>query len=117
MAFSTFVLNDTLDVALLAAETGEVIEQVKAVMEGCQDAILSYAKQNAPWQDITGEARAGLGVEVGNDSANIWLQLFHTVDYGLWLEVIESGKWAIIMPTLEGFAKDLIEATLAVVNI
>lgn len=117
MTFATFVLNDTLDVALLAAEAGELEEQVKVVMESCQDAILNYARTNAPWTDITGDARAGLGVEVGSDSGNVWLQLFHTVDYGLWLEVIQSGKWAIIMPTLEGFGKDLIESSLVVVNV
>lgn len=116
-AFAVFTLTDTLDVALLAAEAGELREQVKAVMEACQEPILTYAKTNAPWADITGDARAGLGVEVGSDTGNVWLQLFHTVDYGLWLEVIQSGKWAIIMPTLEGFGKDLIESSLATVNL
>jgi len=60
--------------------------------------------ENAPWTDRTGDARAGLDVGVDHDGENVDLQLFHTVDYGLWLEVIQSGRYAIIMPTLEAFA-------------
>lgn len=111
---AVFTFEDTLDVALLGAATGELRVQVQAIVESCAPEVLDYAKRNAPWSDITGAARNGLGVEVDSDEGNVWLQLYHTVEYGLWLEVIEDGKWATIMPTLEGFAKDLIEAAVEI---
>lgn len=66
--------------------------------------ILQYAKNNAPWQDQTGAARQGLGVEVTKSFGEVVLNLYHTVDYGLWLEVIQNGRFATIMPTLEHYA-------------
>ncbi len=65
---------------------------------------LDYAKANAPWADRTGDARAGLDTHVEWDGETIVWQLYHTVSYGLWLETIQSGALAIIMPTLEQFA-------------
>jgi len=69
--------------------------------------ILNYARQNAPWEDQTGQARAGLGVEVTKSFGEVMLSLYHTVDYGLWLEVIQNGRFATIMPTLERYAPEV----------
>jgi len=66
-----------------------------------------YAKDNAPWTDRTGDARAGLTAEVSRDGDAIVMELYHTVDYGLWLEVIQNGEYAIIMPTLEAMAPEI----------
>lgn len=66
--------------------------------------ILHYAQDNAPWEDQTGAARQGLGVEVTKSFGEVVLSLYHTVDYGLWLEVIQNGRFATIMPTLEHYA-------------
>lgn len=66
--------------------------------------VLQYAKDNAPWNDITGNARNGLEVEVYSSGTDVIMELYHTVDYGLWLEVIQNGAFATIMPTLEQFA-------------
>lgn len=66
--------------------------------------IRDWAQDNAPWEDRTGDARAGLDVEVDQHGTVIDIVLFHTVDYGQWLETIQSGRFATIMPTLEHFA-------------
>lgn len=68
---------------------------------------LDYAKQNAPWADRTGQAREGLDTDVTMDHNTITWTLFHTVDYGQWLETIQNGTFAIIMPTLEQFSAEL----------
>ena len=65
---------------------------------------LEYAKENAPWDDRTGDARRGLDVHVEWEGMEIVLSMFHTVPYGQWLETIQSGSFAIIMPTLEIYA-------------
>lgn len=60
------------------------------------------AKANATWEDRTGNARQALYAEIEElaDDA-IRLYLSHGVNYGLWLEVRWSGKYAIIWPTIE----------------
>lgn len=59
------------------------------------------AQQNAPWEDQTGDARANLKAQATVEGGDVILTLEHGVEYGLWLEVIQSGAFAIIMPTLE----------------
>ena len=58
------------------------------------------AKSNRPWTDRTGRARQSLnsGSElVGN---KVRVSLAHGVDYGIWLELCNEGKYSIIMPTI-----------------
>lgn len=98
-----FFLDDSLAVALEDASV-EVYAQATELMLSVAVDALAYAKANAPWTDRTGDARRGLNVSVDGDGNTITMQLFHTVDYGLWLEVIQNGAFAIIMPTLEGYA-------------
>ena len=59
------------------------------------------AKDNAPWADRTGDARRGITAKSSHSNGDITMTLFHTVDYGLWLEVIQNGAFATIMPTIE----------------
>jgi hypothetical protein len=71
---------------------------------------VAYAKQNAPWTDRTGNARAGLFAKTNVlDGANSFeLVVAHSVHYGIWLEVRFSGKYAIIQPTVDYIGQVLI---------
>jgi hypothetical protein len=65
--------------------------------------IEGHMKQDAPWQDITGDARGGLRAEPvvdqkGNTTV-IDIVLSHSVSYGIWLEVAHGGKWGIVGPS------------------
>lgn len=108
-----YLIEDTLSPALILAPE-LLMEEVEQIAEHFAPEILSYAKENAPWQDITGDARAGLEIEVAKDLDEVIITLYHTVDYGLWLEVIQSGKFATIMPTLEHYAHEVFTATHAI---
>ena len=77
------------------------------VMADAVDYVVGYAQENAPWQDRTGEARGGLNAVVEEGSDEIYLVLFHTAEHGYWLELIQSGRFAIIMPTLEALAPEI----------
>jgi hypothetical protein len=68
---------------------------------------LDYAKANAPWGDRTGDAREGLDSDVYWEGHTIVWDMFHTVDYGLYLETRWNAKYAIIMPTLEMFSNQI----------
>jgi hypothetical protein len=75
------------------------------------------ARSNAIWEDRTGDARAGLTAEASESQGIIYLELAHTVDYGQWLEVIQNGRFAVIMRTLEEEAPPVFDAiALAVAN-
>lgn len=101
---SGFLFTDTSLAVALNGAPEEVVKQGEELMLEVAARSLEYAKANAPWTDRTGDARRGLNVAVENDSDSLIMSLYHTVDYGLWLEVIENGQFAIIMPTLQGYA-------------
>ena len=62
-----------------------------------------YMKQNAPWNNITRNARNSLSGTVAVAHApqrtRISLKLSHGMDYGIWLELKNAGKFAIVRPT------------------
>ncbi len=101
-----FIVANTLT-ALLAHRGANMPEEVADELLDDAMRIQQYAYENAPWLDRTGMARAGLDVDVTQEGKTVSIELFHTVDYGLWLEIIQSGRFAIIMPTLEAFAGDV----------
>lgn len=61
----------------------------------------SWARTNAPWTDRTGNARNGLFASHEKiPMVEHRLVIYHTMPYGLWLEVRWSGRYAIIGPTM-----------------
>lgn len=69
-----------------------------------QGPLLAKARNDAPWQDQTGNARSGLQVDVIILQKYVYaLVLYHTVKYGIWLEVRFAGKNAIIGPTIRAY--------------
>src|SRR6478752_2702821 len=97
-------IGPTLDrkLATVTAEAEAVMQHVAEEMEG-------YAQQNAPWEDRTGEARSGLAATVFEDGGEIVIELAYSVDYGYWLEVIQNGRFAIVLPTIELFGPQAIK--------
>lgn len=70
----------------------------------------AYMRQNASWQDQTGNARNGLTARPFKTATNVGIDVFHTVPYGIWLEVRFSGRYAIIVPTIESQAPEVLAA-------
>jgi len=79
--------------------------------------MVDYAKSNKPWEDRTGNATGAIGlsgpggaevpVELANEIVTIYLTT--GMDYGKWLELANSGKYAIILPTLEAHYNEIVE--------
>ena len=90
----------------MAASTAINVEQ--AMSRGAED-LETYAKLTAPWADRTGMARAGLQADVYLDGGEIVIALSHSVDYGLWLELIQDGAYAVILPTIEALGPRILE--------
>jgi hypothetical protein len=99
-----FLLSDSLSGALDLLGTGDMgLDEAESIGQE----LLADAKSNAPWADRTGAAREGLEVEVSKEGGDIVITLGHSVEYGIWLELIQSGRFAIIMPTLEKYAAEI----------
>lgn len=83
---------------------------VTAQMLYHRNEMTKYARDNAPWNDITGNARSGLHTEfsvqaTASGSNKEWqLILAHSVYYGIYLETRWSGRYAIIEPTVNVIA-------------
>lgn len=61
----------------------------------------AYAKSNAPWRDQTSNARNGLYARAERSVSTYRIIVGHGVEYGVWLEVRWSGRYAIIRPTID----------------
>ena len=107
------MIGPTLDI--MVATT---LHRAQEAMEAGAMRAQEYAKSNAPWADRTGEARNGLTAEVYEEAGEIVLELYHTADHGYWLELIQDGRFAIIMPTLEALGPEILrEAGAAMMSI
>lgn len=82
-----------------------VVDQgIEAVLDELAEEVQEYAQLHASWDDRTGEARKGLTAEVVDEGPfQNSIVLYHTVDYGIWLEIRWNGKYAIIVPTIEHY--------------
>ena len=59
------------------------------------------AKTNAPWIDRTSNARQGLRGGAEFEGSDIVIYVAHTMTYGIYLELCNAGKYAILKPTIE----------------
>lgn len=59
-----------------------------------------YMKTNAPWQNRTSNARQTLSGTVSKIPAGYRITLSHGVDYGIFLELANEKKYAIVAPTV-----------------
>lgn len=84
--------------------TQAIFQMGRAVVRERAQAMEEWAKTNAPWTDRTGAARSGLHASVIEESGQIGtVVLAHGVDYGLWLEIANGGRYAIIAQAVDMF--------------
>lgn len=83
---------------------------IMATMTFFADRAEKYAKSNAPWQDQTGNARQALSARAIGAPTRYVIVVFHQMPYGVWLEVRWSGRYAIILPTIEHIGPQLMTA-------
>jgi hypothetical protein len=75
-------------------------------------------KERAPWRDSTGHrddrvpgaARAGLFTATNLQGSHKTILFSHSVDYGIWLEISNHGKYQIIMPTVAAQGRELMKS-------
>lgn len=70
----------------------------------------AYMKANAPWTDRTSAARNGLGTQVQVSANKVAIVLYHSVPYGVFLELRWGGRYAIIEPTMAAVGPLFVES-------
>lgn len=55
-----------------------------------------YAKNNHPWENRTGTAESRIDAKAEWKDTTLDISIKHGVDYGIWLEVCNGGKYAIL---------------------
>lgn len=107
---------DSLTPRLLAFP-GVLDKAVEERLEDLASEVEAYARDNAPWEDQTGEARRGLTAEyVDGGLFQHAIVLYHTVDYGIWLEIRWNGRYAIIVPTIEHFGPEVMGGLVGLIG-
>jgi len=80
----------------------------------------TYSRINARWIDRSTNARSGLTgtykAETRAKGASYSVELFHKVNYGIWLEIRFNQKYAIIKKTLEHQSPEFFRMATEVMN-
>lgn len=93
--------NIQVDVSQVTANMEGFMDRLKVGLETMGNTVgrnmQSYARANKPWTNRTYSARNGLEFNVGWTSENLLdISVYHTVDYGIWLELAHGEKYAIL---------------------
>lgn len=62
--------------------------------------ILNWMQTNAPWEDRTGDARGTLYYKVLKTPEKITVEIGYGVPYGVYLETMQLGRFAILGPAI-----------------
>ena len=83
---------------------------LQIIADSAAKAMESYAKTNARWTDRTGAARQRLKGSTRWDETALIAAISHNVDYGIWLELCNEKKYAILEEALNSQAQNLLDA-------
>lgn len=90
-----------------------VLIAVAAIAQRVATEMQNDAKAQASWTDRTGNARTGLfGTSEADFAAKvvtIYLSHGAVIDYGVWLELANSGRYAVIMKTMQNHYEPLMQ--------
>lgn len=93
--------NIQIDVSQVTANMDGFMERLKTGIDTMGNTVgrnmQSYARANKPWTNRTYSARNGLEYKAEWVSDTLYdISVFHTVDYGIWLELAHGEKYAIL---------------------
>lgn len=101
MSFDWTVPPEAAFLGLTDAYTKAIHQAVFAIMTARAPEIENWMKQNAIWQDRTGNARQALWSQAIDGISEVVILLSHGMDYGFWLEVANAGKYSVINPAID----------------
>jgi hypothetical protein len=97
-----------------AAYERQIRWEIRRIAERFAPQIEEWMRQNHPWENVTGQAEAGLHTEIEEVVGQmISVILDHGVEYGVWLEFAHGGKWGIVADAMDYWSAQLWEAVKA----
>ena len=81
-----------------------IYAEIAAIFMRYAPLIESWLKQNAAWEDQTGNLRQSLHAELVQLGTDLAIQFDYGLDYGVFLEFANAGRYAVIAPALDYFA-------------
>lgn len=74
--------------------------------EAAAEGLAGYAKEHRKWKDRTGDARKRLSGKTYKIPKGRRIELSHGVWYGIWLELANEKKYAVIKPSIRRYGND-----------
>ncbi len=69
----------------------------------------AYAKTNRPWTDRSSSARDRLKGDSQTMGTMVRCSISHGVDYGIYLEMCNEGRYRVLKPTIDAIAPKAIK--------
>lgn len=93
------------DEAIVAKGLAEMHLKTMETLEVYGDRIAkdmeSYAKSHIPWTDKDSDAKDKITGQSQNLGTKVRCSISHGVDYGIYLEMCNEGKYSILKPTID----------------
>jgi len=94
----------------------EIAQRIRSGTMQVAGQMETYAKQNAPWTDCTGNARRTMeGFAEWGEENCILVGVAGHMPYSPDLEVMYGRRYAILVPTLDHFAPTILDAVVRAV--
>lgn len=120
MSFKWDVAPNLAFPQLVERYTKTIILSGRRVAEKRAEDATAWMKEMAPWEDRTGDARAGLHVDV-LESPGVLAELVFShgddVPYAVWLEIANAGRYAIIAPAIDYWGAKLMQDIQRIINL
>jgi len=108
-------------------DTSELERKTKKIMDDVDrkiDIIMDYnavwgtawMKINAPWTDDTSAARTSLIAIAARSGSSREITVAHGVNYGIWLEVANSGRFQILAPAIRAISRNVLKSFEGLLN-
>lgn len=95
----------------------KLLRALHAVVKYWDGPIEQHIKIYAPWTDRTGNARSGLAANAVKEADTVFsIIMTYSVDYGIYLERANDGKYATIIPTLPIYGPKVIKTTTKIMD-
>jgi hypothetical protein len=106
----------TQDTLFKELNPDRIIAGAHIKMEQEAQRIQGQMQANRPWTDRTGQAKRTLSTTTARAGNSLIMTLSHGVEYGQWLELRWSGRYAIIKPTLTTQAPQVMAKMAGLLN-
>jgi hypothetical protein len=70
--------------------------------------VQNWMKAHAPWRDRTANARQSIYARAYRGPHSATLEFGHLMPYSIYLEVKNAGAYAIVAPTVDHFAPEIV---------